>query len=62
MRCRWIADRRPIIQVKGEAQGTQDNLILFVKDLNQGPRHAQVVKLDKEGIELHSDEASFEVR
>ena len=35
-------------QVAGQAQGTQQSLAAFFKSLNDGPRAAHVVKLEKE--------------
>jgi acylphosphatase len=49
-------------QVEGEAQGEEDVLQNFLKDIGQGPRHAHVVKLEKSEIEVQEGEAAFEVR
>lgn len=49
-------------QVEGEAQGEDDVLQSFMKDINQGPRHAHVVKVEKSEIEVQDGETGFEVR
>ena len=36
-------------KVKGEAQGEEDDLKKLLKDVNDGPRAAHVVRVDKEG-------------
>jgi acylphosphatase len=48
--------------VEGEAQGPPDSIKSFLKDVDKGPRHSKVVKLDQEERELVEDEAEFEVR
>ncbi|KAI0974485.1 acylphosphatase [Xylaria arbuscula] len=50
------------IPVEGEAQGSPDAIKEFLKAVDQGPRHAQVVKLDKESRELIQGETQFEIR
>ncbi|CAF9902869.1 MAG: hypothetical protein ALECFALPRED_000052 [Alectoria fallacina] len=37
-------------KVAGEAQGSEDSIKSFLKELNDGPRAAHVVKLEKEEI------------
>lgn len=49
-------------KVEGEAQGSPDAIKQFLTAINQGPRHADVVKLDKEDRELIEGEAHFQVR
>ena len=49
-------------QVEGEAQGTAEAVQRLLKDLDDGPRHAHVVKLEKQEIEGVDGEESFEVR
>jgi hypothetical protein len=34
----------------------------FLQAVDKGPRHAHVVKLDKEGRDLVEDESAFEIR
>jgi len=46
-------------QVAGEAQGDGDALSKFKKDLNEGPKAANVVKVDTNDIESKSGESSF---
>jgi acylphosphatase len=50
------------LQVEGEAQGEEASLQKLLKDLDKGPTHAHVVKLEKKEIELVDGESSFEVR
>ncbi|KAH8675509.1 Acylphosphatase-like domain-containing protein [Xylariales sp. PMI_506] len=49
-------------KVEGEAQGTQDAIKQFLKDIDRGPTHAHVCKLDKEGRDVLDGETHFEVR
>jgi hypothetical protein len=49
-------------QVEGEVQGEDDVLQDFLKDIDKGPRHAHVVKLEKSEIEVQEAESGFEVR
>lgn len=49
-------------QVEGEAQGEDDALDKFFKDVDEGPRHSTVVHLTKEDRDVVDGEASFSVR
>lgn len=49
-------------QVEGEAQGTKDSIQSLLKDLDNGPRMANVVKVEKEEKEIVEGEKAFEVR
>ncbi|KAI0199171.1 acylphosphatase [Astrocystis sublimbata] len=49
-------------KVEGEAQGSSDAIKEFLKVIDEGPRHAKVVKLDKEDRGLLDGESQFEVR
>ena len=49
-------------QVEGEAQGAEENIQKLVRDLNGGPRHAHVTKVDHKEIETVDGEEGFEVR
>ncbi|KAK6213983.1 acylphosphatase [Colletotrichum tabaci] len=49
-------------RVEGEAQGDEDALNKLLKDIDQGPRSAKVVKLDQEERDLVKDEKDFLVR
>lgn len=49
-------------KVTGEAQGSEDSIKSFLKDLNNGPRAAQVVKVEKEEIRTKEGESSFETQ
>ncbi|KAH8754933.1 acylphosphatase family protein [Hyaloscypha sp. PMI_1271] len=57
----WVRNV-PNNKVEGEAQGEEDVLQNFLKDIGQGPRHAHVVKLEKSEIEVQKGETAFEVR
>lgn len=48
-----------VSQVVGEAQGTDESLQKLKQDLNEGPRHAHVVKLEWSGIDSKENENSF---
>ncbi|KAH7359233.1 acylphosphatase [Plectosphaerella cucumerina] len=52
----------PNNKVEGEAQGPEDALARFFKDVDQGPRSAKVVKLDREERDVTEGEEGFEVR
>lgn len=49
-------------KVEGEAQGDRDAIKSFLKDVDKGPRHAHVVRLDHEDREVVEGETEFEVR
>nr|XP_036583495.1 acylphosphatase [Colletotrichum truncatum]KAF6792538.1 acylphosphatase [Colletotrichum truncatum] len=49
-------------KVEGEAQGEEDALKKFLKDVDEGPRSAKVVKLDHEDRDLVDGEQDFLVR
>lgn len=49
-------------QVEGEIQGEPDLVQKLLKDVDKGPRHAHVVKLEKSDINIQEDETSFEIR
>ncbi|KAK0656091.1 armadillo-type protein [Cercophora newfieldiana] len=57
----WVRNT-PNNKVEGEAQGDTETLKKFLKDVDNGPRHAHVVRLDKEDMEVVEGEAGFEVR
>lgn len=46
--------------VRGEAQGAADALEKLKKDLNQGPKHAHVVRLEIRDVETKDGESSFD--
>jgi acylphosphatase len=48
--------------VEGECQGEDEAVQKLLKDVDNGPKHAKVVRLDKEDREVVEDETSFEVR
>ena len=50
------------VQVSGEAQGSEDGIKAFLKEINNGPRAAHVVKVDKEEIGVKDGESSFNVQ
>jgi acylphosphatase len=49
-------------KVEGEAQGEDDGIQKLLTDLNQGPRHAHVVKLEKEEMSVVDGESGFDIR
>ncbi|KAK4659809.1 hypothetical protein QC762_113510 [Podospora pseudocomata] len=49
-------------KVEGEAQGAEDALSKFLKEVDKGPRGSQVVKLDKEDRDVVEGEEGFEIR
>ena len=49
-------------QVSGEAQGSEDGIKAFLKEINNGPSAAHVVKVEKEEIEAKNGESSFSVQ
>jgi acylphosphatase len=59
-RTKLTASENP--QVEGEAQGEEDAITAFLKHVNNGPRHSQVVRLDKEDREVVDGEVEFEIR
>ncbi|PWY70953.1 acylphosphatase [Aspergillus heteromorphus CBS 117.55] len=46
-------------RVEGEAQGTEESIQKLLKDINNGPRHAHVVKLEKKSIAPKDGEGEF---
>ncbi|KAE9371030.1 acylphosphatase [Stipitochalara longipes BDJ] len=57
----WVRNT-PNSKVEGEVQGEDEVLQNFLKDIDQGPRHSQVVKVEKSEIEVLEGETAFEVR
>ncbi|KAK3362912.1 acylphosphatase [Lasiosphaeria hispida] len=57
----WVRNI-PNNKVEGEAQGDEEVIKKFLRDVDNGPRHAHVVKLDKEDRDLVDEETAFEVR
>ncbi|KAK3394593.1 Acylphosphatase-like domain-containing protein [Podospora didyma] len=49
-------------QVEGEAQGEDDAVQSFLKDVDKGPKHSHVVRLDKEDRDVVEGETDFSVR
>ncbi|KAL5343616.1 putative acylphosphatase [Aspergillus crustosus] len=43
-------------RVEGEAQGSEESIQKFLKDINNGPRLAHVVKLENKTIESREEE------
>lgn len=44
----------------GEAQGDEQNIQKLLKDINQGPSSAHVVKVEKSEVEVKEGESSFQ--
>ncbi|GAM34090.1 acylphosphatase family protein [Talaromyces pinophilus] len=57
----WVQNS-PDGRVEGEIQGEPDLVQKLLKDVDKGPRHAHVVKLEKSDIDIQEDETSFEIR
>ena len=51
-----------LLQVEGEAQGGSDAIEKLLKDINQGPSAARVVKIEKSEVDTKEGEDSFETR
>jgi len=49
-------------KVEGEAQGSEQALKQFMKELDSGPTHAHVVQLDQSPLEAKDSETGFDVR
>lgn len=49
-------------QVEGEIQGENDSVQKLLQDVNKGPRHAHVVKLEKNDIDTLEGESEFTIR
>ncbi|KAK8095542.1 uncharacterized protein PG998_002169 [Apiospora kogelbergensis] len=49
-------------KVEGEAQGEESTLKQFLKDIDQGPSHSKVMKVDHEDRDVQEGESQFEVR
>lgn len=50
------------LKVEGEAQGDDEAITNFLKDVDNGPRGAKVVQLTKEDRDVVDGETGFEVR
>ncbi|KAJ5467359.1 hypothetical protein N7475_005111 [Penicillium sp. IBT 31633x] len=48
-------------RVEGEAQGTEEQMRLFLQRIDKGPSMAHVVKLEKSDLDLRGDEEGFAV-
>ena len=48
--------------MSGEAQGSGDSIKSYLKELNNGPSAAHVVKVEKEEIGVKDGEGSFGVQ
>ncbi|KAF3764788.1 Acylphosphatase, partial [Cryphonectria parasitica EP155] len=57
----WVRNT-PDEKVEGEAQGDLRKIAEFLKDLNRGPSHATVKKVDHEHRDVVEGERAFEVR
>lgn len=51
-----------MIQVEGEAQGEEEAVQKLLKAVDQGPRLAHVVKLEKQELSPKDGETGFEIR
>ncbi|KAH7409728.1 Acylphosphatase-domain-containing protein [Cadophora sp. MPI-SDFR-AT-0126] len=57
----WVRNA-PNNKVEGEAQGEDDVMQKFMKDVERGPSHSAVEKVEKQEIEVVDGETEFEVR
>ena len=48
--------------MEGEAQGDEEAVQKLLKDVDQGPSMAHVVRVDKTELDPQREETSFEVR
>jgi len=49
-------------KVEGEAQGEESSILKLLSDLDKGPSHAHVVKVEKSEVDVQEGEGGFEVR
>ncbi|KAK1757638.1 Acylphosphatase [Echria macrotheca] len=56
--CRNTDDNK----VEGEVQGPPETVRKFLKEVDDGPRHAKVVRLDKEERDIVEGEEGFGIR
>ncbi|KAK3317904.1 Acylphosphatase-like domain-containing protein [Apodospora peruviana] len=49
-------------KVEGEAQGDEAAIKSFLKEVDKGPSHSHVVRLDQEDRDVVENETDFEVR
>ncbi|OKL55764.1 hypothetical protein UA08_09039 [Talaromyces atroroseus] len=57
----WVQNS-PDGRVEGEIQGEDSLVQKLLQDVNKGPRHAHVVKLEKSEIDTSEGESAFTVR
>lgn len=50
-----------LLQVRGEAQGPEEQLKEFIKHINKGPSHARVTGVEHSEIQTKEDESGFNV-
>jgi acylphosphatase len=48
-------------KVEGEVQGKEEDVRKLLSEINEGPKHARVVKLEKKEIDVKDGEESFKV-
>ncbi len=51
----------PYVQVRGEAQGSEEQLKEFIKHISKGPSHARVTGVEHSEIQTKEDENGFNV-
>ncbi|MCJ1376793.1 hypothetical protein MMC20_008038 [Loxospora ochrophaea] len=49
-------------RVEGEAQGDEESIKKLLKDLNNGPSLAHVVKLEKSDMDVKEGESGFDIK
>ncbi|KAF8247526.1 acylphosphatase, partial [Wilcoxina mikolae CBS 423.85] len=55
----WVRNLPSGTAVEGQAQGTEENLGAFLKEVDKGPPNAHVVRLDRREIPLKEGEEGF---
>lgn len=48
--------------MEGEAQGEEGDIEKLLKDLDRGPSHSEVVKVEREEVDVKEGESAFMVK
>ncbi|TVY24772.1 Acylphosphatase [Lachnellula hyalina] len=57
----WVKNV-PNNKVEGEAQGEEGDIEKLLKDLDRGPSHSEVVKVEREEVDVKEGESAFMVK
>ncbi|TVY31365.1 Acylphosphatase, partial [Lachnellula occidentalis] len=57
----WVRNV-PNNKVEGEAQGEEGDIEKLVKDLDRGPSHSEVSKVEREEMDVKEGESAFVVK